>query len=84
MSHDRPPTKELTFGTGDAIVLSEGTRILPVTEANTIVVGASSQIEDDTEDNQSRDSYDLDGSVKGGQIQKLRSIKIMMLVHTRK
>ena len=62
MSQDSDPAKELALRTTDVIELGEGTRVLPVTEADPIMVGATTKIKDDTEDDQSGNSDNLDGA----------------------
>ena len=62
MRQDSDPAKELALRTTDVIELGEGTRVLPVTEADPIMVGATTQIKDDTEDYQSGNSDNLDGA----------------------
>ena len=64
LRQDSDPAKELALRTTDVIELGEGTRVLPVTEADPIMVGATTKIKDDTEDDQSGDSDNLDGPVK--------------------
>lgn len=48
LSHNRPPPEELTLGSSNASKLNEWTRMLPVPEADAIMVGASTQVEDNT------------------------------------
>ena len=62
MRQDSDPAKELALRTTDVIELGEGTRVLPVTEADPIMVGATTKIKDDTEDDQSGNSDNLDGA----------------------
>ena len=62
MSQDSDPAKELALRTTDVIELGEGTRVLPVTEADPIMVGATTKIKDDTENDQSGNSDNLDGT----------------------
>ena len=49
---NRPETNESPFGASDAMVLDERTRILPITEPNAIVIGASPEVEDNSQNNQ--------------------------------
>lgn len=65
MSHDSPPCEESTLGTLDTIVLVERSGMLPVSEANSIVVGTATQVEDDTKDNETSDGDNFYGSILG-------------------
>ena len=46
---DSPPTKESTFRTVDVTKLGERTRIAPVAESNSVVVGTSTKVKDNAE-----------------------------------
>ena len=61
LRHDGPPRKEPALGPCDAIELVERTGILPVAEADAVVVGAAAEVEDDAEDDEAGDRDDLDG-----------------------
>ena len=62
LRHDGPPREEATLASANVVELREGTRVLPVTETDTVVVRASTEVEDDTKDDQSDDSDDFNGS----------------------
>jgi hypothetical protein len=63
LRQNSPEAKESSFGTLDALILNEWSRIFPVAESNTVMVRATSQIDDYAENNKTSDCDDLDGSV---------------------
>lgn len=60
LCHDRPPAEETTGVSLDAVVLNERAGVLPVTETNAVVVRSSTEVKNDTEDNETDDGDDLD------------------------
>ena len=50
--HDGPPAKEAALGAADVVVLRERTGVFPVAEAETVVVGASSEVEYDAKNDE--------------------------------
>jgi hypothetical protein len=52
LGHNGPKTKESPFRASNAIVLGERTRVFPITETDAIVIGASSEVEDKSQNNQ--------------------------------
>jgi D-lyxose ketol-isomerase len=52
LSHHSPPTQEATLSSGDAMVLNERTRFFPEAETKTVVIGPTSKVEDDAEDDE--------------------------------
>ena len=50
--HNGPKPKETPFHASNAIVLDERTRVFPITETETIVIGASPEVEDKSQNNQ--------------------------------
>jgi hypothetical protein len=52
LTHNGPKPKETTFRASNAIVLSEWTRVFPITETEAIVIGASPEVEDKSQNNQ--------------------------------
>lgn len=63
MRHDTPPCEETTFASPNVVVLDEGSWVLPITETNTVVIRATTEIENDTQNNQARYGYNLDGTI---------------------
>lgn len=61
LRHDRPPSEEAPLRARDARILCERPRVLPVAEADAVVVRAAAQVEHDAEDDQAGDRDDLDG-----------------------
>ena len=41
-------------------MLNKGSRVLPVAETETVMVGTTSQVKDNTQDDETGDGYDLD------------------------
>lgn len=76
LRQDREPAKELALRAGDAVELDEGTGVLPVAETNAIVVGSAAQVEDDTEDDETGDSNDLDGAKLRCMVSSIRNVAI--------
>ena len=54
------PAKEPTLRTADELELSERTRMFPVTKTNTVVVGTTTKVKDNTKDDKAGNSDDLD------------------------
>ena len=52
LAQNRPKPKESPCGASNALVLGERTRVFPITEANAIVIGASPEVEDNSQNNQ--------------------------------
>jgi hypothetical protein len=52
LAQNRPKPKETSFRAGDAIVLDERTRVFPIAEPEAIVIGASPEVEDNSQNNQ--------------------------------
>lgn len=61
LCHHCPPAKEAAFGSPDVVELNERAGMLPVPEPNAVVVGATTEVEHDAENNQAGDGDDLDG-----------------------
>lgn len=64
LRHDCPPTEETSLGAPDAMELDEGTWVLPVAETDTIMVGTTSEVEHDTQNNEASNRDDLDGPAR--------------------
>lgn len=62
LSQDSKEAKELALRTGDVVILNEGAGILPVAETETVVIGTSAEVKNDTENNEASDGYDFDGA----------------------
>lgn len=54
--------QEVTSRTGDAVVINPGTRVIPVAEANGLVVGTSAGGDDDGGEDEADEAEDLDGA----------------------
>jgi hypothetical protein len=52
LGQNRPKAKEAPLRASNAIELDEGTRMLPIAEPNTIMVGTSAKVKDNTQDDQ--------------------------------
>ena len=52
LTHNSPKPKETPFCAGNAIVLDERTGVFPITETETIVIGASPEVKDKSQNNQ--------------------------------
>lgn len=63
---DIPVPQELTLGAVNVQVLYKWARIFPVSEANPVVCGRSSKVDDDSQYNQSDDGQNLDLRPTGG------------------
>ena len=72
---DSPPAEESAFCAGDSLVLNKRTRVLPVAETDTIVVGTTSEVKDDTQDDETGDCDYLDRTGKCiGKWEQIRSV----------
>lgn len=61
LGHDSPPSQELALDPSNAIVLHERPRVLPVPEADPVVVRPPTEVEYDSENDEADDGDDLDG-----------------------
>ena len=61
LGNDGKPAHETAFRPRNTIILNERPWMLPVPEANSVVIGTSAKIEDDPKDQQARYCDDLDG-----------------------
>lgn len=52
----------MTLASSNAVVFDERTWLLPVSETEPVVVGASAKIQDNSEDDKTNDSKYFDGS----------------------
>ena len=57
------PTQEASLRSGNTVELYKRTGVFPVTESNTVVVWATSEVQDDTKDDEASDSDHLNGAV---------------------
>ena len=62
LGHDSGPPKETTLRTRDIIILNKRPWVLPVAEADSVVVWTSTQIQNNAQNEETNDSNDLDGS----------------------
>lgn len=62
LGEDGPETEESTETAGDTRVLGEWTWVLPVLETDLLTVGSTTSRDDDTENDQTDNGQDLDGS----------------------
>jgi hypothetical protein len=52
LGHNGPKPKETPFRASYAIVLDERTGVFPITETDAVVIGASPEVEDKSQNNQ--------------------------------
>ena len=62
LGHDSPPSQETTLCARDAIELNEWSRIFPISKSETVMVGSSAQIKDNSEDDQTGNRENFNGS----------------------
>ena len=60
LGEDSSVGEELALRTADVVVLVERTRVLPVPETKTVMVGTTAEVENDTQDDETRNRDDLD------------------------
>ena len=72
LGEDSSIGEELALRAADVVVLVERTRVLPVPETKAVMVGTTTQVEYDTEDDEAHDGDDLDG----------REDKLCFTIHT--
>lgn len=58
---NRPETGKTTQGTGDTLVLNERAGVIPIAEAETVVGRGTTQIDNETKDDETNNGEDLDG-----------------------
>lgn len=61
LRQDSPPGKETTLVPRNAVELGKRARMLPVTEAEAVMVRTATKIEDDTEDDEASNRQHLNG-----------------------
>jgi hypothetical protein len=52
LGQNSPKTEETPFRAGNIVILNKRTRVFPIAESETFVIGASSEVEDNSQDNQ--------------------------------
>ena len=60
LGEDSSVGEELALRAADVVVLVERTRVLPVPETKTVMVGTTAEVKNDTQDYQTRNRDDLD------------------------
>ena len=67
LGDDTGPPKEMPFHTSYAIKVDEGSRVLPVSKSDTIMIRTSTQVKDDAQDDHPGDCDYFDGTKRNQQ-----------------